>query len=308
MQRSRLHPLRLLPAAIPLALAGCSASGGGCLPPCTTAIVHLAEIGRVLAIPVELNGHVVEAALDTGAMQTAFVYRTAAAVRARVFASRRSGQPLKVMIDGEAGKVAGRLLFVDELRFAGGRAAGAVLLGVPALPFRDPRLVGLVGGDVLRSWDLDLDVGHGLLDLDRPQDGAVVMAPWRDATTRVPIEPARDAGIRFPVSLDGHPLVALLDTGATRTLVAADTAAGREATSADKAEYARGVAGIFSAVRLHHYDDLQIGDLSVGPIDAVVGEHPPLGVDMIIGVDVLRLTRFYVAYDARAVLIDDGQP
>lgn len=34
-------------------------------------------------------------------------------------------------------------------------------------------------------------------------------------------------------------------------------------------------------------DDLQIGDLSLGPIDARVGEHPPAGVDMIIGVDAL---------------------
>ena len=135
-----------------------------------------------------------------------------------------------------------------------------------------------------------------------------MVPPWRDATTRVPLEPTRDAAIRFPVSLDGHRLVALLDTGANRTLVAADTAAGREASSTDKTGVTVGVAGILSVARLHHYDDLQIGDLSVGPIDALVGEHPPLGVDMIIGADVLCLTRFYVAYGARALLIDDGQP
>ena len=294
-------------AALLPAIAGCAEAGGGRAPiPFTTTIVHLVMLDRHLAVPLELNGHLVEVALDTGSMRSVLTLRAAAAVGALTIAvpGTHDGRVVTVVVAGDAGPSRGTVLFVRQVRFAGAPARAALLLGFPVLPLGDSRLVGLVGADVLRDWDLDLDVASGLLLLDHRQAGRVV-PPWHDITTRLAIIPAPDAGIRVPVSVDGHELVALLDTGANFSLGAGDTPAGREFAPADRRSIVLGVGGTAAAVRVHRYRDFSMGDLSFGPVTMLVGQRLGPGVDMLIGLDLLRRARFYVAYGARQLLVEE---
>ncbi len=208
-------------------------------------------------------------------------------------------------ISGLGGSTYAQVLVVRDLLLAGARLETAVFLDVPSLDFTDPRLAGLVGGDLLSSWDLDLDVSRGLLQLDLPQSGPPVQ-PWKGSTTVVPLEAPHDTLIRISAMLDGRELHAVIDTGASTSIVGPATAAGQGVLHTDKWIVVRGVAGRRLRVQRHRYSDLSIGGLSFGPIDVAVG---PIGiddVDMVIGLDVLSMTRFYVAYQAHTLMIDEG--
>ena len=65
-----------------------------------------------------------------------------------------------------------------------------------------------------------------------------------------------------------------------------------------------------TAIRRHRYGDLSIGGLSFGPVEIGVAQTPTAvpGADMLLGLDVLRMTRIYVAYQAGELLIDEGGP
>ena len=249
--------------------------------------------------------------MDTGAAGSVLTEKGADALDARAVHNTDSSEAMfaPAVQEGFGGDTTGELVTVAELSLAGARLRDAPLIELPSLHFHDPRLTGAVGGDLLENWDIDLTVGAGVLNLDLPQQTAPV-PPWQDPTTRVPLENRSTHLIEITVMLDGHPLKALVDTGAPHSVVSVNTAAGAEANGNDKLAAASGVAGIRTAIRLHHFSDLSIGGLSFGPVEVGVAQTPtavPEG-DMLLGLDVLRRTRIYVAYQAGELLIDEGSP
>ncbi len=112
------------------------------------------------------------------------------------------------------------------------------------------------------------------------------------------------------MSLDGHELQAIVDTGAPRTYVAAGAIPGLVPAANERQGVVHGISGVRTQVRLHRFTDLSIGGLSFGPVEAEVGEGETGmdDADVVLGLDVLSFTRFYVAYQAHTLLIDEGAP
>ena len=301
----------LLALMLALALAGCARAGGSCPAPCTVAIARLAVLDHHLAIPLEANGQVVEAIMDTGAAGSVLTEQGADTLDARAAHNNDNSSAMfaPAVEEGFGGDTAGALVTVAELTLAGGRLRDASLVELPSLHFHDARLMGAVGGDLLQNWDIDLTVGAGVLNLDLPQQSAPV-PPWHDTTTRVPLENRSTHLIEITVVLDGHPLKAIVDTGAPRSVVSINTAAGAESSGGDKLVAGSGVSGIRTAIRRHRFGDLSIGGLSFGPVEIGVAQTPNAvpEADMLLGLDVLRMTRVYVAYQAGEMLIDEGSP
>lgn len=84
---------------------------------------------------------------------------------------------------------------------------------------------GILGADFLLNVDVDLDYGAGKLNLISPQhcDGKVVY--WQaPAVAIVPIRVDTQGKITFPLTLDGHTIRAILDTGASTTALNLDVA------------------------------------------------------------------------------------
>jgi predicted aspartyl protease len=309
MQRIVRLIVRLLPVA---ALCACANNGVGpqsCAAPCMEVTVRLATLHAHEVIPLQANGVTAEAVLDTGAATTTLTDAAATSLGAHTFrvADDDHNMAGTLIATGVDGATHGRLVTIDNVRLAGGLLRQADVMELPSLRF-GADLAGLVGGDLLENWDLDLDVGAGRLVLDRPQPGPALVAPWHHATTRVPMVGDHDTTIRIDVVLDGHPVRAIVDTGAPRSLVSTATLAGREVVAADRAVVVRGIADRRVHAQVHHFADLSIGGLSFGALDAEVAPIDMGDADMLIGLDVLRMTRVYVAYEARAVLIDEGAP
>lgn len=247
----------------------------------------------------------IEAVLDTGAFASILTDWAATALDGREIPRASAPAADRIAISGLGGSTSAQMLVVRNLLLAGARLDTAVFLDVPSLQFTDPRLAGVVGGDLLSSWDLDLDVSRGLLQLDLPQSGSPV-PPWKGPTTVVPLEAPHDTLIRVSAVLDGRTLHAIIDTGAATSIVRPATVTGQGVLPTDKWIVVRGVDGRRLRVRRHHDSDLAIGGLSFGPLDVAVGPTGSDDVDMIIGLDVLGLTRFYVAYQAHTLMIDEG--
>jgi predicted aspartyl protease len=82
----------------------------------------------------------------------------------------------------------------------------------------DPRMVGVLGPDLFKNYDIDIDFGSNKLSIFSQDhcEGKVIYWP----TTAIAVIPMRvyDSGhIIVPVQLDGRQVTAMLDTGAWNT-------------------------------------------------------------------------------------------
>ena len=92
----------------------------------------------------------------------------------------------------------------------------------------DASLVGVLGPDILRNYDVDMDFGARKLQLISPDhcEGKVVY--WTAPTVAiVPMRLAQDGKTVISVKLDGQQLDAVINTGAPNTILNLDVAEDR---------------------------------------------------------------------------------
>ena len=148
---------------------------------------------------------------------------------------------------------------------------------------------GLLGGDVLQHYTLDLDMPAARLAL-----GAM-----HTPAHAVQLQPLRRVLLLAPVRLDGHSLVALVDTGASASLVNArglyrlGLAPAR--LQQDPAAPLMALGGV-SAARLHRFAELCIGPLCLAAPIVLTETVPEAAYDLVLGLDVLGRQRLLLSY------------
>lgn len=186
-----------------------------------------------------------------------------------------------------------------------------------------PDAAGLLAPNLLRAYDLDLDFGGRKLSLisQKHCDGKVIYWPANGVAV-VPISVNSEGHILVPVELDGHPLTAMLDTGASTSVLnlgtakntfdvnpgSSDTPAEGGLANSEVKVYSHrfkslGLEGIaISNPKLTLLPDLMHGKLA-NPHDNIEGDtrisNPDVETglgDMILGMDVLRHLHVYIAY------------
>ena len=128
--------------------------------------------------------------------------------------------------------------------------------------------------------------------------------PWTGPHIAVPVEVTGGDLLRVSTVLDGHPVPALLDSGAARTLVVTDATGVAPATlAADPARVTRGVDGGAIALHAHRFGSLAVGeDRVAGPVLGVA-EFNLKRAAMPIGVDWLRSRRVWLAYRRGQIVV-----
>ena len=184
---------------------------------------------------------------------------------------------------------------------------------------------------MLKGYDLDLDFANRKVNLisQKHCDGKVVYWP-ADVVAVVPIEMSQDFHIHVPVQLDGHRYTAMLDTGATRTVLNLEVAKRDfpiKPGDADTPERGKLTQSDKAAIYLHRFQSLSLEGVAVSnPLlellpDLMGGkmhhaadtvsddtrirdrsEDPGLS-DMILGMDILHRFHLYIAYKEKKLYI-----
>ncbi|MEJ1969290.1 MAG: aspartyl protease family protein [Rhizomicrobium sp.] len=193
-----------------------------------------------------------------------------------------------------------------------------------------PDFAGILAPDILQAYDVDLDFGTGKLSLFSQDHcpGGVIYWPTT-AVAVVPMKSLSDGHIVVSVTLDGHPVDALLDTGAWGTTLAdrdatqtfgltlgsADTpAAGSFQDGSGRPLYRHTFASLaFEGIAVAHPQVEIIPDSMRKRFETksevVTGSNltgkPDAGMatSMLVGMNILRHFHIYIAYKERKVYI-----
>lgn len=81
----------------------------------------------------------------------------------------------------------------------------------------DGKILGIAGSNLLRNFDVEVDPRGGKVNLFSPQHCPDKVVYWAGAYSDLPAKISFNGQIQIEVSLDGHEMSAVLDTGAART-------------------------------------------------------------------------------------------
>lgn len=169
-------------------------------------------LGRPI-VPVTLNGYQRYLLVDTGGADSTLDENPAI----NLGLQRRRGNRIITNVAGERSDL---FVVVEEFILGGlhARDRPFMISAGSSGEDRTTRAIGLLAPDAYVNYDLDLDFGSDKLNIFQQDhcEGAVVY--WHpSAIAVIPFELDRNNHIRFPVTLDGVPLTAILDTGAYNT-------------------------------------------------------------------------------------------
>jgi predicted aspartyl protease len=267
------------------------------------ATVPLDIVGTVVLAPVMVNDTQGTFILDTGSSQTVVTPEavshlglaldewTATTMRGvGGLERRRNANPRSVTLGG-----------VALHRRSLARDATLRVATLPRTAVSDRKIDGLLGRDFLSLFDLDLDLSRRTLALYDVQGCAGRFLPWTDAYLSVPVRNPAESALVVPVAVDGVPLRALLDSGASRTLVGAPGMArlglGVDRLRGDPSQTVSGLGPHTVMMWQHRFSEFRIGDETFAqPVFLVAPiEIQPIS-DMLLGADWLMRHRVWISY------------
>ncbi len=179
---------------------------------------------------------------------------------------------------------------------------------VPLAEIAGRPVAGLLGRDFLSPFDLDLDLPDGRLALYDVAGCEGRFLPWTMPYASIPTTSPATNALVVQVAVDGRPLRALLDSGASSSLIAAP---GMYRLGLSQADLARdpaasgaGVGPNAVAMHLHRFGTLSVGGEAIrNPALWVAPVHIVPIVDMLLGADWLRTRRVWVSFASRQVFM-----
>lgn len=301
-----MTPRALLPLLVLLAgLAACTA------PPPACGLTRLAELplqgsdGRpMIALPIA--GQTAHMVIDTGLSGVAL---TPAAV-ARL--GLRRNRAHRVSMAGVGGASSAFPAIVTGLAIGPATLPPFDAAVLPAT--RDhpagPGADGLLGTAVLRQFDIDLDMPQHRVTFYRGTPCPHVPLPMPGpATVLETAQTAPQLHLVLRLELDRQPHLAMLDTGARRSLVIRSaTTLSAAALLADRRVILSGVGPGRTMARLHRFDSITIGSDSFARPYLVVLDDPGLEASVVLGTDYLALRRMFISYSTDRLYIQRPPP
>jgi predicted aspartyl protease len=265
--------------------------------------VKLQIVGTVVLVPVMVNGVAGDFILDTGAALTVVTPDAVGHFGLRLdewtsttmlgvggVERRRNADPRSFELGG-----------VALHRRSLARDATLRVATLPRSSVGERQIDGLLGRDFLSQFDLDLDFPHQTLTLYDVHGCIGGFLPWREPYISVTVEHPIESALLVPLVIDNVPLLALLDSGASRSLVAARGMArlglGIDQLRGDPSQIVSGVGPHTVTMWRHKFRELQIGSETIADPVFLVAPVPlrPIS-DMLLGADWLLGHRVWISY------------
>jgi hypothetical protein len=179
---------------------------------------------------------------------------------------------------------------------------------LPMTELKGRPIAGLLGRDFLSPFDLDIDLPGGRMLLYDVRGCATGFLPWTTPYAAIPATAPIGAALVLQVLVDGRPLRALLDTGASASLIAAPgmfrLGLTPEMLARDPVGNGAGVGPAPVYMRHHRFAELRVGpEKTREPMLWVSPVHVVPIVDMLLGADWLRSRRVWLSFATRQIFV-----
>jgi Aspartyl protease len=274
------------------------------------AAISLQVTGGAIIVPVELNGMTASFILDSGAQRSVVTQD----------AVQRLGLARDQWVGTTMGGIGGidRRPNADPHSFSLGgipmvrRTVNhdtSLTVGVLPRPRAGSQVIdGLLGRDFLSLFDLDLDMPARRLTLYRVNGCSGRFLPWTGDYDAIPVTVPAGEAIVVPVMLDGRILRALLDTGASASLLGAPGMyrMGLEQANltADPADRISGLGPRVVTAHRHQFRSMRVGNQTIDLPEIWVEpvRLTPI-VDMLLGADWLAGRRVWISFTTKQLFV-----
>jgi predicted aspartyl protease len=282
----------------PVDISAAPASSASCQQVRIAGVDMVTEADGLVAVPVLVDDTQVMLTVDTGAIHTAISSRLADTLGL----DRNLSSQSEAMVGGVA---IAQMAYAHSLKM-GPMATGRVGVMVAPSQALNADTDGLFGPDVMDNYDVEIDYAHGRFALFSQDHCPGQVVYWtHEPYARVPMHVDESAHISVPVTLDGKPVTAFIDTGAERSIMTLGVARSlfgivpgdprvtkRENVSINDTAPTTIYHYPFAALALEGIT-VQHPDIDIMP-DSVFGEGG--GPQLIVGAGVLRQLHLYLAY------------
>jgi predicted aspartyl protease len=304
-------------AATLLLLTASTALAADPAPPAAPAACNLGRIAALdmtmlpngeIAVPATVNGQDVRLIVDTGDIFSGIGAQNADALH------------LKRKLAGEMFFFLGNVpayQYVEAESFKLGpmSASGISLMVIPNQMLR-PNADGLLGPNIMKSYDVEFDFAHAKFNIFAQDHCPNKVVYWtKSGYAQVPMHVDGSWHISVPVTLGGKSLTAVVDSGADRSTMSLETA--KDLFGIDEKNPAMKTVGAASIngtakTNLYRYpfDTLSFEGVTVQnpDIDIIPGEtYGKLNPKLIIGINVLRQLRVYIAYKEQMLYLTSAE-
>lgn len=265
--------------------------------------------GRPL-VPVTIQGRDLKIVVDTGGLFGALTWQTVDQLKLR--RDLINGGLQIFALNGERAKY---MVHVEDVRL-GKLVSSRYSFMVMPPDWGSADSVGFLAPDILSTYDLEFDFGAGRLNLISPDHCKGQVVYWtQQPYVALPLRVDGDHKIHIQAMLDGQSMEALIDTGASRSLLRldeADAVLKRPVRSSELVHVGTGTDNGFDLYK-YPFKLLTIGGIAVQNPDLLIatdklgdvrqpeeidrnGEDALHAPPLILGMNVLRKLHLYIAY------------
>ncbi|HEV2174271.1 MAG TPA: retroviral-like aspartic protease family protein [Nitrospira sp.] len=184
-----------------------------------------------------------------------------------------------------------------------GVLAGSLTL--PTLGDRAPD--GLLGADILSNFDVDVNLSGDIVRLFDLPSCADERPAWAWPYMAIPANRSLHNHLFFWITVDGHRLAAIFDTGARHSLIDERTAraigVNSQTLMRDPSTIIHGITGGAIPTHVHNFGRMIIGDERSDRPAFVVTKLGFDDADLVLGVDYLGTHQVWLSYETRQVFI-----
>jgi predicted aspartyl protease len=304
----RAIAVSLLMLASAPAVADPSQSSTCAAPKRLTSVDMIMDPGGNIAIPVQINGLPFRFGVDTGNVYTV----VATSVSQYLNFSLTPLRAKFTLMGGVSSSVAGRSQSFTVGTLGAPKFAFVIM---PDFALGDIGNDGLLGPDIMSTYDVDIDFAHAKFNLFSPDHCPGDVVYWtKSEYQKVPIELEDDWHITTPVVMDGKQLTATVDTGAANTVLslgAAESVFGITLTSPGLTKIGdfRINGSDPQALYSYSFHELSIGGITIHDPRIIIAQDNELGsgAKLLLGLTTLRQFHMYIAYKERMLYLTPAE-